>query len=67
MKDLVDSLLAQSLPGRATNPDPTFRGCKACSLKHAAEKSDRKALLQKEMRALQGGAPSTKNKMHTNR
>ena len=53
MKDLVDSLLAQSLP---PPPDPTFRGCKACSLKSAAPttKEERKKLLAKETRALQG-------------
>lgn len=62
MKDLVDSLLAQSLPPLA--PDPTFRGCKACSLKSAAplDRKKRQELLAKETRALQGGASQKNNR-----
>ena len=63
MKDLVDSLLAQSLPPPPP-PDPTFRGCKACSLKSAAPatKEERKTLLAKEMRALQGASQKKNNR-----
>tara|TARA_B110000046_G_scaffold20720_2_gene19621 strand:+ start:3889 stop:4056 length:168 start_codon:yes stop_codon:yes gene_type:complete len=51
MKDLVESLLAQTL---LIPRDPTFRGCKACSLKNVAHKAEqKKALLRKEERALQ--------------